>query len=86
MQEQLNNQADIDLRDFVRETRPDLNEMIKNVKPANVSPKIFQSKEIVLNKCQQIYPNRTWNDFLGSLTAQKTVEKRLVSLNKKLPS
>ena len=86
VQEQLNNQADIDLRDFVRETRPDLNEMIKNVKPVNISPEILRSKEIVLNKCQQIYPNRTWNDFLGSLTAQKTIEKRLFSLNKKLPS
>lgn len=85
-QKQLNNQADIDLRDFVRETRPDLNEMFKNFKPANISPKVFRSKEIVLNKCQQIYPDRTWNDFLGSLTAQKILNDRLTALNKKLPS
>lgn len=86
VQERINNQLDINLHDFIRETRPDLNEMIKNVKPAKVSPEIFRSKEIVLNKGQQIYPNRTWNDFLGSLKAQKMQEKRLASLNKKLHS
>ena len=86
VQERINSQLDINLHDFIRETSPDLNEMIKNVKPSKVAPEILRSREIVLNKNQQIYPNRTWNDFLGSLTAQKIQKDRMNALNKKLHS
>ncbi|MBR1646243.1 MAG: hypothetical protein IJ685_05625 [Selenomonadaceae bacterium] len=52
----------------------------------NIPPEVYRQKEIVLNKGQQIYPERTWNDFLETPTAKKMIEDKMTALNQNLHS
>lgn len=72
--------------DFMKKIGLNFSEMTKNVNVRNVPPEVYRQKEIVLNKGQQIYPERTWEDFLETSIAKKMIEDKESALNKKLRS
>ena len=72
--------------DFMEKIGLNSSKMIKNINVRNIPPEVYRQKEIVLNKSQQIYPERTWKDFLETPTAKKMIENKVTALNKKLSS
>ena len=72
--------------DFIEKIGLNSSKMIKNINVRNIPPEVYRQKEIVLNKSQQIYPERTWKDFLETPTANKMIDDRLVALYQQLSS
>ena len=64
----------------------DFSKAIKNISFGNIPPDLHRRKEIVLNTGQQIYPERTWEDFLETPTAKKMIEDKRAAANQKLSS
>ena len=64
----------------------DFSKAIKNISFGNIPPDLHRRKEIVLNTGQQIYPERTWEDFLETPTAKKMIEDKRAALNQKVRS
>lgn len=71
-----------------KQKQPDTQEAIAFMKKIglNIPPDVSRQKEIVLNKGQQLYPERTWKDFLETPTAKKMIEDKIAALNQKLSS
>ena len=72
--------------DFMKKIGLNSSKMIKNINVRNIPPEVYRQKEIVLNEDQQIYPERTWNDFLETPPSKKMIEDKMTTLNQKLRS
>lgn len=83
--EQPDAQPTIDF-DFMEKIGLNPSEMFRNINVKNIPPEVYRQKEIILNKGQQLYPERTLEDFLETPTAKKMIEDKMAALNQKIRS
>lgn len=69
-----------------KQKQPDIQEALSFMKKI-IPPDVSRRKEIILNKGQQqLYPERTLEDFLETPTAKKMIEDKKAAANQKLSS
>ena len=82
-QEHLDEKEKIDA-DFINKLGLGFRGMTTKVRVDKIPPEIYRSKEVVLNKNQEIYPRYEYKDFLKTSVAKQMINDRVTECNKKL--
>lgn len=85
-QKHVNEQDKINILELIKKLGLDFDKMFRNARVGKIPPEVYRSKEIVINKCQQIYLPYTYEDFLETPKAKNMQEDRIQELNRRLQS